>query len=226
MIAIPWVGVIISVVLVPVPESSPVEPGAVIQVTIAEDETPEDLARRIEMHVELITNAHTLLEAAAHPDVAELEARYRREPGLSNWMAEHIEVHLRREVGEIRVWFDEGTAAQRVALTNAVIDAYLAHLESDREDASDAVERWERNIGGSKAILNDQRKMIQLLGQAAIQNPQVLQGRDLDEWAASLEEDVEKIKSQEARLRYHQQEVQDLNGVQVLSRAILSNNDR
>jgi hypothetical protein len=222
-----------SVALVPLPELLPAQPGAVIQVTVAEGETEEDLARRIELHVAAVTASGTFRRAAAHPDLAELAVLAESAGGrrgtlfrnfLSNWMAEPIDVEVRREAGEIRLWFDEGTQAERIALTNAVIGGYLANLESGREHMEREVSRWESHVQNTESVISQARSLIQDFGPEVNEHPRLVE--DLEEWAQVVENKSEELAVEKDNLRQAQQELRDLNRAEVLSRAGDLNRDR
>lgn len=223
MIAFAW---LFSVGLVPLPEMPPAEPGAVLRITLAEGETEEDLARRIELHVELLPCSGTCWEASANPELANLAVVAEVVGGrqgtllrgfLTDWMAENIELEVRRDLGEIRVWFREGTEAERVIMTNAVIDGYLVTLERGRAHV-------ERNVQRCKDIVSRKERPIHLLersirnyNQAEEVTPRIVQ--KIEEMA----QEVQKLKAElpplQAEVARYQHELQDLDAVEILSRA-------
>lgn len=212
MVPPPWLGLLLSTVLVPLPEDWHCQPGATIALTRHEDESDADFAQRLDAHVTRLRDEQTLAAALGDPALAQIEALQGVAESQS-WVRDHLHLDVDERAGLIRVWIEEGSEAHRLAVTEAIINSYSARLKQELAEAERAVTAAETELATLVTNVQRQQQTLDRFAQNALNNPRILQ--TIEALQRSLTTTLQTISAREATVVEETRKRQLLLGVSI-----------
>lgn len=217
-----WFGVILYGSAIPLPEGLKSKPGAIIKITLSEGETEEDLSRRLELHAELIRDWYTLRLAYKEHNIAELPVAH-QVLDLPVWLGDYLELEVDEERGLIRVWFQQGSTAERVAISNAIVDGYLSRLnreQGERESAKSRIPQIQQALESEAMQILIAEEQSALLTEQWKRDGKPRHLEQMERNDRAIKRAQRAISRLEGQLAEATRDLEDLMSAQVLSTAV------